>query len=92
VTEQVNAEVASEAMRWLGHIDHPITYRSRLHLLERSLHNSSARVRDGAGLGLASLDDPHAIPYLKQAIEREQYQELRHDLKQVVIQLESTYI
>jgi hypothetical protein len=91
VTEQANAEVASEAMRWLGHIDHPITYRSRLHLLERSLHNSSARVRDGAALGLASLDDPHAIPYLKQAIEREQYQELRYDLEQVVIQLESTY-
>lgn len=91
VTEQVNAEVASEAMRWLGHINHSITYRSRLYLLERSLHNSSARVRDGAGLGLAFLDDPHAIPYLKQAIEREQYLELRYDLEQVVIQLDSTY-
>jgi len=89
--EQVNTEVASEAMRWLGHLEHPITYRSRLHLLERSLHNLSTRVRDGAALGLASLDDPHAIPYLKWAIEREEYEELRHDLEQVLTQLESTY-
>ena len=91
LTEQVNAEIASETMRWLGHIDHLITYRHRLYLLERSLLNTSPRVRDGAGLGLASLDDPHAIPYLKKAIEREQIQELCHDLEQVLTQLETTY-
>ncbi len=87
--EQVNAEVASESLRWLGHIEHPKTYDNRLWLLERSLFCSSARVRDGAALGLASLDDPHAIPYLRRAIQRENCIELRKDIKQVLIQLES---
>ena len=89
ITEQVNAEVASEALRWLGNIEHPASYRSRLWLLERSLFCSSARVRDGAALGLASLDDPHAIPHLRRAIQRENCNELRKDIEQVLIQLEN---
>jgi hypothetical protein len=89
VTEQVNAEVASEALRWLGHMEHPKTYDNRLWLLEQSLFCSSARVRDGAALGLASLDDSHAIPYLKRAIQQENCTELREDIEQVLIQLES---
>lgn len=89
VYEKVNAEVASEALRWLGRIDHPTSYHFRLWLLERSLLCSSARVRDGAALGLASLDDPHAISYLKQAIQREGCSELREDMEQVLTQLES---
>jgi hypothetical protein len=88
--EVVNPEVASEALRWLGHIDDPFTYRNRLLLLERSLWHSSARVRDGAILGLASLDDPSAIPYLEEAIEREQIQELRRYMIQVLDQLKNT--
>ncbi len=88
----VNPEVASEALRWLGHIDDPFTYRNRLHLLERSLWHSSARVRDGAILGLASLDDPSAIPYLEKAVEREQIQELRRYMIQVLDQLKNTQL
>lgn len=91
IEEKVNPEVASEALRWLGQIDHPVSYRRRLWLLERSLRCSSARVRDGAALGLAFLDDPHAIPYLKQAIQQEQVSELRVDMEQVLAQLESTH-
>ena len=85
--ERVNPEVASEALRWIGHIEQASTYTDRLWLLERSLRCSSARVRDGVALGLASLDDPHAIPYLKQAIQREQCEELREDMEQVLAQL-----
>jgi hypothetical protein len=87
VHEKVNPEVASEVLRWLGNVDHTPTYDKRLWLLERSLHCSSARVRDGATLGLASLDHPHAIPYLEGAIQREQSEELREDMKQVLEQL-----
>lgn len=47
VNEKVNAEVASEALRWLGRVDHLSSYRHRLWLLERSLRCTSARVRDG---------------------------------------------
>ena len=87
--EKVNAEVASEALRWLGRLDHPPSYRYRRWLLERSLLGSSTLVRDGAALGLASLDDPHAIPYLKQAIQQEKLEELRKDLELVRVQLEN---
>jgi hypothetical protein len=90
VNDNVNAEVAAETLRWLGRVDHPPSHHDRLWLLERSLLSTSVLVRDGAALGLASLDDPHAIPYLRQAIDREKYASLREDLKQVHYQLEST--
>jgi DNA-binding NarL/FixJ family response regulator len=85
----VNEELASEALRWLGRLDDPLTYNNRLHLLEEALSHPSARIRDAASLGLAALDDLHALPYLKQAIEQEIYVELREDMAQVVAQLES---
>jgi hypothetical protein len=87
--ERVNAEVATEALRWLGKMDHAPSYRFRLWLLERSLGSSKARIRDGAILGLSSLNDPHAISYLKLAIEQEKCTELRKDMEQVLAQLES---
>jgi len=87
--ERVNAEVASEALRWLGRMDHSTSYHFRRWLLERSLGCSSAMVRDGAALGLASLNDPHAILYLKQAILREEHAELCEDMEQVLVQLEN---
>ncbi|MEG4294173.1 hypothetical protein QUB76_36025 [Microcoleus sp. D2B6] len=89
IYERVNAEVATEALRWLGNIDHAPSYRFRLWLLERSLSCSKARIRDGAILGLSSLNDPHAISYLKLAIEQEKCTELRKDMEQVLAQLES---
>jgi hypothetical protein len=90
VYEKVNAEVAGEALRWLGQLDHPETHRFRLWLLERSLSLSKAQIRDGASLGLSFLDDPHAITYLKSAIQKEEFKELRNDMKQVLDQLEKT--
>ncbi|NOT54677.1 MAG: HEAT repeat domain-containing protein [Deltaproteobacteria bacterium] len=90
VNDNVNAEVAAETLRWLGRVDHPTSHYDRLWLLERSLFSTSVLVRDGAALGLASLDDPHAIPYLRQAIDREKYASLREDLEQVHCQLEGT--
>lgn len=91
VTEQANAEVASEALRWLGRMEHPFTYRSRIFLLKRSLYSRSARIRDGAALGLASLDDPQAVPSLRRAIQREKNRLLRNNLEQVLFQLENTH-
>lgn len=89
VYEKVNAEVATEALRWLGDLEHTPSYSFRLWLLERSLRSSKARIRDGAILGLSSLNDPHAISYLKLAIEQEMCTELRKDMEQVLAQLES---
>lgn len=87
VYEKISPEVASEALRWLGEINHPESYKFRLWLLERSLNCPSSRVRDGAILGLSYLNDPHAITYLEQAIEQEKIMELREDMKQVLAQL-----
>ena len=81
-------ELGSEALRWIGRIEDQDTYDYRRWLLERTLTCSSAMVRDGAGLGLASMDDPHAIPSLQKAIERERCAELRENLGQVLNQLQ----
>jgi hypothetical protein len=88
VYEKVDSEIAGEALRWLGRVDHTESYEYRRWLLERSLSLSSTRVRDGAILGLASMDDKHAIPYLRIAIEKEQFSELKADMELVLEQLE----
>ena len=88
VQSATNSEVAYETMRLFGRIDHPATYKERMSALMKGLRHSVARVRDGAALGLASLDDPQAIHALREAIAREQCQELREDIKQVLKQLE----
>jgi hypothetical protein len=90
LSDWLNPEVTSETLRVVGRIHHPTTYRDRLWLLERGLYSASARVRDGAVLGLAYLDDPIAITPLKFAIERELTPELRQDMTQVLSQLEDT--
>lgn len=89
--KSINSEVAAEALLWLGDMDHPATYEYRLWLLERSLGSSSSRVRDRAALGLASMADPHAIPYIKEAVDRETCTELRKDIAQVLAELEANY-
>jgi HEAT repeats len=89
VYKRVNPEVAGEALRWLGRMEDSESYKFRRWLLERSLRLPSTRVKDGAILGLASMDDKHAIPYLKRAIREEQCTELRADMEQVLEQLES---
>lgn len=87
----VNMEAAAEACRWLGRLEDPKNHTTRRTWLESILQGGhSARVRDGAALGLASMDDPASIPAFQQAIEREVNTELRHDLQQVLDQLIET--
>ena len=88
--EVVSSEVASEALRWIGLVDHPATRIYRLWLLREALKCSSSRVRDGAILGISFMDDPSAIESLVEAIEREKGPELRQDMQQVLRQLEET--
>lgn len=88
--EQINAEVAEEALRWLGAVDHQESYKYRLWILQNGLRSPSARIRDAAGLGLAAMDDPGAIPTLQEAIAREQYEEVRQGFQLVLDQLEHT--
>jgi hypothetical protein len=90
IGEQVNPEVASEALRWVGQIENPTSRLQRRRLLEQSLYHSSPNVRDGALLGLASMDDSKAISSLRRAIEQETVEELRQDMEQVIEQLRVT--
>jgi hypothetical protein len=87
--ESISEEVWAEAMRWLGRFDDPTSHDARLWLLEKGLSSRSAYVRDGAALGLASLDHPSAIPYLERAIHSENIAELRADMQEVLSQLTS---
>jgi hypothetical protein len=89
VYERVDPEVVGEALRCLGHIEHTESYGYRRWLLERSLGLSSTRVKDGAVLGISFLDDKHAVPYLKSAIQKEKCSELKADMETVLEQLES---
>ena len=90
VYEKVNPEVASETLRSLGSLEDAESYRYRRWLLERALQCSSPVVRDGAALGLAFMDDPHAIEYLRRAVDLERCGELRNDMRLVLEQLENT--
>ena len=90
-TENADGAVAAEALKWIGRIDHAGTHSFRRWLLLRGLNSSNPLVREGAGLGLSFMNDPAAMPLLKQAIEREQIVELRDDLNQVLQQLQQSH-
>ncbi len=91
LSDQINPEVAAEALRWVGNVPYPFSRLERRRLLERCLlHSTSARIRDGALLGLASLDDPASVQTVKRAIAQETLPELRADLEQLLQQLEET--
>lgn len=80
-------DVVFETLKLMGRISHPQTYRDRFLVLVQFLTSMSRVARDGAGLGLAFLDDPDAIPYLETAIQREEQGPLRDDLTKVLRQL-----
>lgn len=83
----ISPQLAFEAVRSLGYIIHPESYRWRLFLLEKCLNNESRWIRDAAALGLSALKDPHSIPYLSEAIRKEPIEELRLDMEMVLIRL-----
>ena len=88
-SSQMNGELAAESLVCVGRIEDPATLIKRRSLLEASLSSSSHFIRDGALLGLSYLDDPHAIPHLKRAIERESSTQLRRYMQQVLREWEA---
>ena len=83
-----NPDVVSEALRWLADFNDASTVSQRWAILGRTLRDPSPRVRDGAILGFAALDDPRARPLLLEARNFEQIDELRSLIGQVIAQLE----
>jgi hypothetical protein len=85
-----NPDVVSEALRWLGDFKDPATLPTRWAILLRTLRDSSPRVRDGAIIGFAALDDPRARSILLEAERAETIPELRRLIQQVLEQLNAT--
>ena len=56
--------------------------------MEDSLLSPSRWIRDGAALGLATMKDLHAVPYLREAIRREEIPDLRRDFELVLDRVE----
>ena len=86
----INPEVAVEALIWIGDADHDDSRVYRRSLLERLLVSPSSRVRYGAALGLARMDDPASLSALHAAMKREAHQTLVSYFQLVVDQLEAT--
>lgn len=85
-----NPDVVSEALRWLADFRDPATFSQRWSILQQTVRDRSPRVRDGAILGFAALDDPRARPLLAEARNVEQIAELRQLFDKVIQQLDAT--
>lgn len=84
--------LVSEALYWIGEIEDHTTHRDRRILCERLLEHPSPCVRDGAVIGLASLDDPEAIPSLEKALEQEPFESLKKYIQQAITELQETLL
>lgn len=80
--------IAAEVLKELGRDRNAASHAGRLWILERALSQSCPFIRDGAGLGLARLGDPSAIPYLLRAAENEPDAQIRADLQLVIDELQ----
>lgn len=91
LSKKTKTAIAMEALQYIGHTESRKWHDERRKTLERCLlESASAWVRDGAGLGLASLDDPKSIPALESAILNETSSALKEDLTLVLHQLYDT--
>jgi len=75
-SDNMIGEIASEALRVLGRVKDKQSHSSRLRLLTESLSHNSYWVRDGATIGISSMEDVAAIPYLEEAAKCEKEQAL----------------
>jgi len=87
-SSQMDPQLASWVLRWLGKlIDHP-SHRARVWLLVRGLQSPVPMIRDGAALGLASIRDIRTVDALRTAAARERYSRLRRNIEMAIRQVE----
>ncbi len=85
-----NTTVSAHALKVLGRLHDSRTHMFRRWLLVRALGCRNAHLRDASGLGLASLDDPKAIPAVREALLSESIPMVREGLELVLEQLTET--
>jgi hypothetical protein len=86
-TGRVTPSIAAEVLKELGRLRDTASHASQRWVLEKALFSPLPFVRDGAGLGLARLGDPRAIPTLRKAIQSELHLQTKADLQFVVEEL-----
>ena len=86
----ISISVLGEVFRTLGRIHSETTRDARRALLLHYLNTGDLRVRHVAATGLASLDDPAAIPALEKMLMSEGSEKFRMHLRQVLTQLRAT--
>ena len=84
-----NPEILSEILQWASRQEARAIRADVIDLLSMGLYHRSSLVRDSAALGLACLDEITAIPYVRQAVERERVPELRRDMESLLRSLET---
>ena len=77
-----------EILRQIGLLQDESTRQVRLRLLADVLASPQKQIRDAAMLGLSFLEDKDALPYLRQALQRESAPWLNKNLEMVIEQLE----
>jgi hypothetical protein len=80
--------VSAEALRWLGQMRDRETHAYRRWILTDLLKAPSLLIRDGAIVGLLTLDDPSIKHSVRAALASEPSEQLRRDLSQLLDQLE----
>jgi hypothetical protein len=80
--------VSAEALRWLGQMRDRETHAYRRWILTDLLKAPTILIRDGAIVGLLTLDDPSIKHSVRAALESEPSEQLRKDLSQLLDQLE----
>lgn len=85
---KADPELLYQTLQVVGKMRHPKTHNYRLWLLQHSLKSSSVWIRDGAALGLSSLNDVRVLPFLKKALQVEPLPALRKYMERVISRLE----
>jgi len=80
----IRTEIAAQTLLCLGRIDDKGSVSARSRILRRGLLSSSAKVRDAATVGIASMADRGAKADLVAAVERESIPSLRDDMRAVL--------
>jgi len=78
----------AEVLSLLGRINTTMLYQQRLNLLIDALWSPWAAIRDGALSGLATMEDPQTIEYLRRSAEREEVPDLKRDMNELATHLQ----